>query len=123
MTYSTFILDRVVRFALPLKRDGAEIPSMGHWFDANADFIGKIVRLKRSREGILITVRRDGETSDETYRLDSWKVVTNDCVPFRHAFSLEESVGLAVINDRHYIYPNRISILFITSRVPLKFTV
>jgi len=93
--------DRIIRPALLLKQDSAETSSMGQWFEANADFIGKIVRLKRSREKILITVRRDGGISDETYTLDSWKIVTNDCVPFRHAFSLEESGGLAVINCRH----------------------
>ncbi len=74
---------------------------MGQWFKANADFTGKIVRLERSRERILITVRRDGGTSDETYTLDSWKAMTNDCFPFGHAFSLKETGGLAVINCRY----------------------
>jgi len=76
---------------------------MGKIFDSGGDFSGRIVGLEPHRDGMLVTIRQDADSTDKTYTQEELVgiFVTNDCIRFPHEFSLSQSGRLVVVKCKH----------------------
>jgi hypothetical protein len=58
-------------------------------FSPHPDFSGKIVNIERKNDHELVTIRRDRESEDIAYDSNlQARVITDDCIGFRHEFKL-----------------------------------
>jgi len=51
------------------------------------EFAGKIVHLETRDDTMLVTVRQDCDSQEQTYPVDRWGIyLTNDCLRYQHEF-------------------------------------
>ena len=66
------------------------------------EFAGRILRLGTSYDMVLVTVRRNGDSHEQTYLLDRWGIYpTNDCLRFQHEFRVKPYGKLQITKCKH----------------------
>lgn len=71
-------------------------------FSPHPDFSGKIVKIERDSDHELVTIRKDRESEDAAYDSNlQARVITDDCIGFRHEFKISSSGKISVINCLH----------------------
>ena len=69
---------------------------------AAEEFAGRILRLGTSYDMVLVTVRRNGDSHEQTYPLDRWGIYpTNDCLRFQHEFRVKPYGKLQITKCKH----------------------
>jgi len=68
----------------------------------DGEFSGIVLNRKMVEGEILLTIRKDGNSMEQTYRKIGWGIdPSKGCVLMSHDFIVQPSGRLAVVNCRH----------------------